>query len=499
MRAEDRSMGPRVRYAPSPTGSPHVGNIRTAIFNWLFARRYGGTFVARLEDTDRDPQRYRPEYISDIVQSLEALGITPDEWWEDEGEYGPYVQSERLQLYRDAAEALIARGMAYRCYCTEERLAEMRAAQQARGEPSGYDRRCRRLTEAERSQYEASGAPFTIRLAVPLEGRTTYNDLVYGEISFENRLVDDQVLLKSNGWPTYHLAVVVDDHAMRITHVIRGEDWQPSTPKQVLIYRALGWEAPEWIHVPLIVGADRKKLGKRHGATQFVEFLREGYLPEALFNFLVLLGWSPGEDREILSRDEIVERFSIEGITKHAAVFDYEKLRWMNGEYIRAAGVARIAALCLPYLVRAGLVDDPPTAAQEAYVAEVVPLVADRLRVLSDIVSAADFFFREPTECDEKGRRKWLSGADALDRLRVVSERVGSVAGALTRDDAERAVDAAAESLGIARGPVIHTVRAAVTGRTVGPGLFELMAVLGKERVLSRLAKAQEWVEAPGS
>lgn len=491
-------MTPRVRYAPSPTGSPHVGNIRTAIFNWLFARKYGGVFVARLEDTDRDPQRYRPEYIGDIEASLRALDIVPDEWWETGGEYGPYVQSERLALYQEAADRLIEMGRAYRCYCTEERLAEMRAAQQARGEPSGYDRRCRGLSAAERARLEASGAPSTVRLAVPLEGKTTYTDLVYGDISFENRLVDDQVLLKSNGWPTYHLAVVVDDHAMAITHVIRGEDWQPSTPKQVLIYEALGWEPPQWVHVPLIVGADRKKLGKRHGATQFIEFVREGYLPEALFNFLVLLGWSPGEDREILSRQEIVERFSVEGITKHPAVFDYEKLRWMNGEYIRAADPARIVALCLPYLVTAGLIDDPPTAAQRAYAEAVIPLVIDRMRVLSDVVSCTDYFFREPSACDEKGRRKWLTGPDASARLRAARGQFEALAGDLTPAAAEAAVERTAQALGVSRGPIIHTIRVAVTGRTVGPGLFELLAVLGKERVLTRLLRAEKWVDAEG-
>ncbi len=487
-------MTARVRYAPSPTGSPHVGNIRTAIFDWLFARKYGGTFVARLEDTDRDPSRYKPEYIDDIEQGLTALGITPDEWWAEPGEVGPYVQSERLPLYQAAADKLIAAGNAYRCYCTEERLAKMREEQQARGVPSGYDRRCRCLSDDERARLDAEDSPYTVRLAVPLEGQTTYTDLVYGEITFENRLVDDQVLLKSNGWPTYHLAVVVDDHEMGITHVIRGEDWQPSTPKQVLLYQALGWEQPQWVHVPLIVGTDRKKLGKRHGATQFVEFIREGYLPEALFNFLVLLGWSPGEDREILARDEVVERFSIEGINRSPAVFDYEKLRWMNGEYIRSADPKRIVELCVPYLVRGGVLDDPPTAEQRAYAEAVIPLVIDRLRVLSDVVSCVDFFFQEPTECDEKGRRKWLTGPDALARLRAVSEAVAAESSDLTPELCERIIDGAAESLGIPRGPVIHTVRAAVTGRTVGPGLFELLSVLGGSRVLARLKTAEEWV-----
>jgi glutamyl-tRNA synthetase len=490
-------MSVRVRYAPSPTGSPHVGNLRTAIFDWLYARRMGGTFVARLEDTDRDPARFKPEYIGDIEESLRFLEIVPDEWWVTGGPYAPYVQSERLERYQQAAEYLISRNLAYRCYCTEERLQKMREEQQARGAPSGYDRRCRRLSVEDRKRYEAQELPSTVRLAVPLEGRTTYHDLVYGEITFENRLIDDQVLLKSNGWPTYHLAVVVDDHEMEITHVLRGEDWQSSTPKQVLLYQAFGWEMPAWIHVPLIVGTDRRKLSKRHGATQLVEFIREGYLPEALFNFLVLLGWSAGEEnREIFTKEEMIQRFGVEGITRHPAIFDYEKLRWMNGEYIRASSPERIAALCLPYLSETGLIGSPPKEEERAYAAKVIPLVMDRLRVLSDVAPLVDFFFKEPQEVEEKGRRKWLSGAEARERLNRAVEAFKAMDGSLTVERAEAVTNALAEAMGIARAPIIHTLRIAVTGRTVGPGLFELLSVLGRERVLLRLERAKKWVTA---
>lgn len=489
-------MSVRVRYAPSPTGTPHVGNIRTAIFNWLFARKAGGVFITRLEDTDRDPERFKPEYIGDIEGSLRFLGIVPDEWWVTGGPYAPYIQSERLETYREAADALIANGAAYRCYCTPERLAEMRAQQQERGAPTGYDRRCRFLSPEERARCESEGLTYTVRLAVPLEGTTTYNDRVYGEITFENKLIDDQVLLKSNGWPTYHLAVVVDDHAMDITHVIRGEDWMPSTPKQILLYQAFGWEQPVWIHVPLIVGPDRKKLSKRHGSTQFMDFIREGYLPEAMFNFLTLLGWSAGEEnREIFSKEEILDRFSLEGITNHPAVFDYDKLRWMNGEYIRSCPHERLTDLCLPYLSRAGLIGDPPSDEERTYAAKVVPLEADRIKVLSEIAPLTEFFFRDPTDPDEKGRRKWLSGADAKERLDRAIQAFSGVHGELTVTRAEEITNQIAESLGIERGPMIHTLRIAATGRTVGPGLFELLAVLGKDRVIRRLERAKEWVQ----
>ncbi len=492
-------MSVRVRYAPSPTGSPHVGNVRTAIYNWLYARKEGGVFIARLEDTDRDPTRFKPEYIQDIEQNLLFLGIEPDEWWRTPGAESDYVQSERLPLYRQAAAELIANGRAYRCYCTEERLKQMREQQQASGAPSGYDRRCRFLSPEDRARYEAEGHSFTVRLAVPLEGKTTYHDLVYGEITFENRLIDDQVLLKSNGWPTYHLAVVVDDHAEGITHVIRGEDWHPSTPKHILIYQAFGWEPPAWVHVPLILGADRKKLSKRHGSTQFIEFMREGYLPEAMFNFLVLLGWSPGEEnRELFSVAEIVARFSLEGISKHAAVFDYDKLRWMNGSYIRAAAASdpeRLAKLCLPYLVEAGLVSDPPGAEEEAYVAQILPLMAERMKLLSEIAPITELFFHAPETAEEKGRRKWLVGSSAMALLERAYEEFASLGDAWTIEAMEAATDRIAASLGIERAPVIHTLRVATTGRTVGPGLFETLSVLGRERVLSRLERAKSWVE----
>jgi len=488
-------MSVRVRYAPSPTGSPHVGNLRTAIFDWLFARNRGGVFLARLEDTDRDPTRYQPESIREIEESLRVLGIEPDEWWVTGGPNAPYVQSERLERYRQVAEELIAGGHAYRCYCTEERLAGMRAEQQARGVPTGYDRRCRYLSAEDRARYEAEGTASVVRLALPREGTITCRDIVYGEITFEFKRLDDPVLLKANGWPTYHLAAAVDDHDTHITHVIRGEEWLSSFPKHLFLYQALGWEPPQWVHTPLIVGTDRKKLSKRHGATQFMDFIRQGYLPEAMFNFIVLLGWSPGEEqRELFTREELIERFSLEGISNHPAIFDYEKLRWMNGEYIRASKPERIVDLCLPHLSAAGLISAPPTEEEKAYAAKVVPLVIDRLRTLSEVGPLTEFFFQEPQEPEEKGRRKWLTDPEAAERLRRAADAFAALDGELTIESAEAATNAVAESLGVERGPVIHTLRVATTGRTVGPGLFETLAVLGRERILSRLERARDWI-----
>lgn len=481
-------MAVRVRYAPSPTGAPHVGNLRTAVFDWLAARKYGGEFIARLEDTDRDPARYRPEHIGEIEESLDWLGITPDEWWVSGGPSGPYVQSERLHLYREAADRLIGMRMAYKCFCTEERLAEMRRAQQRSGAPTGYDRRCRGLSDEDVARAEADGLPHTVRLAVPLEGRTEYTDLVYGRVTCENRHVDDQVLLKSNGWPTYHLAVVVDDHHMRITHAIRGEDWMPSTPKHVMIYEALGWEQPVWVHIPLTLGTDRKKLSKRHGSTQFTDFMRGGYLPEAMFNFMVLLGWSAGEEnRELMSVDEIVERFTLEGISKTPAVFDYDKLRWMNGEHIRRCDLSRLADLCKPYIPGAD-------AADREYLITVLSLVRERMRLLTEASDLVGFFLRDPEAPAPEGQRKWLTGPEAARRLSLTASAVADAPDPWNSQAAEASINRVAEEMATPRAPVIHTTRVAVSGQTVGPGIFQMLEVMGRERVLRRLRRALEWV-----
>ncbi len=485
----------RVRYAPSPTGSPHVGNLRTAIYDWLLARKEGGEFIARLEDTDRDPARYKPEYIQDIERSLRFLGIEPDEWWVSGGPRAPYVQSERLDRYREVANLLIDKSHAYRCFCTEERLKQMREQQQTKGHSTGYDRLCRNLTEEDSKRSLGEGLSFVIRLAIPLEGTAQVEDAVYGHVEFDYRGQDDPVLLKSNGWPTYHLAAMVDDHDTGITHVIRGEDWLSSAPKHVFLFEAMGWEPPIFAHVPLIVGTDKKKLSKRHGSTTFTEFIEQGYLPEALFNFLVLLGWSPGEaDRELFSREEIVERFGLGGISSHPAVFDYDKLRWMNGEYIRACSIDRLVELCLPYLEGFGLVSNPPSEEERAFVTKVIPLVSERIKLLSEVAPYTEFLFREPTEPEEKGRRKWLTGDRANDILTQAVRWFGMARDDLTEEGAELATDNIATTLGIERGPVIHTLRMAVTGRTVGPGLFETLAVLGKQRILARLERAKSWV-----
>ncbi|MDH7481740.1 MAG: glutamate--tRNA ligase [Armatimonadota bacterium] len=476
----------KVRFPPSPTGFVHIGNIRTALFNWLFARHSGGKFVLRIEDTDR--ARLVPGAEEEIFESLRWIGLAWDEGPIVGGAYGPYVQSERLEIYKRYAEELLEKGAAYYCFCTPERLEQMRKEQEARKEPTGYDRACAALTADEVRARLEKGIPAVIRFRVPDTGQTTIQDLVRGEITFENRLLDDFVIIKSDGYPTYHFASVVDDHEMRITHVIRGEEWISSTPKHVLMYQAFGWEPPQFAHTTSILGPDRTRLSKRHGAMRFLEYREKGFLPEAMVNYMALLGWSSGEDRDLYTISELIERFSIEGIVRNPAIFDIQKLEWMNGEYIRKADLGRIADLCIPFLRQAGFFPENPTVEDGAYLREVVNLVRDRLKYLAQIVEFADFFFMSELSYEEKGVEKWL-------RQDYVKELLCKMLPAMreipewTTELIEETARKVGEEMGLSGGSVIHPLRMAVTGRTVGPSLFETMRVLGRERVISRLSQ----------
>ncbi len=482
--------------------------MRTALYNWLFARKDGGTFIARLEDTDRNPERYVPEGIYDIEASLRFLGALPDEWWVTGGPDAPYVQSQRLECYKAAAERMIADGTAYRCYCTRDRLEAMRAAQQTQGGQTGYDRHCREPGQREklrleRLENEGAEPGFVVRLAMPLDGVTVLHDIVRGDISYENGLQDDQVLLKSDGFPTYFLAAPVDDHESRITHIIRGDDWLSSAPKLIQVFNALGWEAPKFAHPPLIVGPDNKKLSKRHGATQFHWFMEQGYLPEAIFNFLVLLGWSAGsENREIFSIPELIERFTLEGMSQSPAVFDYEKLKWMNGHYIRQSEPGRIVGMCLPYLRRAGLIADAPgvdaTAAEKDsyrtdvldYVRRVISLEIERMKVLTEVTDLVGFFFKQldyPNGYDEKATAKWMSVTHLKPMLEAELNGFAQLS-EWNPEGIESVVREVADKLQVKFAEVIHPTRVAATGQTVGPGLFETLWALGRDRTVQRLS-----------
>lgn len=481
-------MKPRVRFAPSPTGSPHIGNIRTAVFDYLFARHTGGTFILRIEDTDRT--RYVEGSLEEIMSSLRWLGMQWDEGPEAGGDYGPYFQSERLEHYHKHAQQLIEQGRAYYCYCTRERLEELRKSQEAARQPIGYDRRCRELTPGQREELARQNPNPVVRFKMRLEGRTEFDDVVRGRVGFDNALQDDFVAVKADGFPTYHFASVVDDHLMQITHVIRGEEWLSSAPKHIQLYEAFGWTPPVWVHPPLILDTSGRKLSKRSGvSTSVADYIRDGYLPDAMLNFLATMGWSSGEDRKLYSREELIEKFSLEGIVNHPAVYDIARLNDLQGEYVRMMSVERLADMLLPYMQAAGLAGGAPSPEDLDYLRRVTGLIQPRIVLLKDAPAMTEFFYRDDFEYEEKGARKYLAKDTTPALLKSVTERLSTL-DEWTVESIESAVREAGAALGLEGGHVIHPVRMAVTGRTVGPGLFELMEVIGKERVLARIERA---------
>ena len=469
----------RVRYAPSPTGYPHVGNIRTALFNWLFARHSGGKFIVRVEDTD--VARTVEGAVDTILNSLRWLGMDWDE--------GPYYQSKRLELYHEAAERLVAQGDAYYCYCPSERLKEMRTEQQRRKQPPGYDRRCRNLTDEKRAQREAEGVALVVRFKTPLSGQTKFNDLIWGEVAFKHSTIDDFVLLKSDGYPTYHLANVVDDHLMEITHVLRAEEWLSSTPRHLLLYQALGFEPPQFAHLPMILGSDRAKLSKRHGAVSITEYREQGYLPETMVNFLALLGWSLDDKTELLSCEELVRNFSLERVSRTAAVFNPDKLNWMNGVYIRSLTADRFYQAAEPYLMG----DEAAAKAvisNEGYVREILPLVQERARTLAEVVELTRFFFVDELEYDPALLiAKKMDRESTVQALEIAKQRL-EPSEAFDEESLEAILRPLAEELGLKTGQLFGVLRVAVTGLTAAPPLFQTMSVLGKERCLKRVETA---------
>jgi len=477
----------RVRFAPSPTGYPHVGNIRTALFNWLFARHQGGSFIVRIEDTD--VTRKVKGAVKAILDSLQWLGLDWDEGPEVGGKYGPYMQSERLDMYGETAERLIEQGNAYYCYCSPQRLEEMRAEQIKRKQPPGYDRHCRDLTAEERAKKEAEGITPVVRFKTPLEGQTRFKDLIYGDVVFEHSTIDDFILLKSDGYPTYHLANVVDDHAMEVSHVIRADEWLSSTPRHLLLYRALGLEPPQFIHHPMILGPDRSKLSKRHGAVSVIQYREEGYLPEAMVNFLALLGWSLDDKTEILSRQELVDNFSLERIGKTGAIFNREKLDWMNGVYIRNLTADEFFEAAQPYLMLDEAAGKALIASEE-YVKAALPLVQERARTLAEVAELTRFFFVD--QLDYKPELlvgKNMDVKSTLAALKAAQQKLTPLS-AFDADSLEGVLRPLAAELGLKTGQLFGALRVAVTGRTAAPPLFVTMAVLGKERCLKRIEAA---------
>jgi glutamyl-tRNA synthetase len=487
----------RVRFAPSPTGPFHVGGARTLLLNWLFARRRGGQFILRIEDTDR--ARFQEEALQDLLASMRWLGLDWDEGPEVGGPYAPYFQSQRTAIYQEHAQKLLEAGSAYKCFCSRERLDAMREEQQRRGQASGYDRCCRDLTPSEQARQEAQGIAPTIRLKAPITGETTFEDYLRGRISVKNSQLEDLILVKSDGFPTYHLAHLVDDHIMQISHVMRAEEWIPSTAYHVLIYQAFGWTPPVFVHLPDILSPDGKgKMSKRKiiaadGRDRPVavrEFREAGYLPEALFNFLALTGWSYDDKTELLTRDQMVSHFDLDHISRSGAKFGYDKLDWMNGQYIRMLDASDLARRILPFLRNAGLPADLTTAERMA------PLIRERMVKLSDAVGLTDFLFAEHLSYD--ARQLIPKGMTAAQASRVLTESQQVLQSVPRLDEAtvEPMLRAKADEMGLKAKQFFGTLRIATTGREVSPPLLGTLEIMGRDKVLARIARAQEMLAA---
>lgn len=477
-------MSVRVRFAPSPTGPLHIGGARSALFNWLLARRYGGQFLVRIEDTDLE--RSSRESEENILNALRWLGIDWDEGIAVGGPNGPYRQTERLEKYRQVARQLLEQGHAYHCYCTEEELAAEREALMAKGELPRYTGRCRNLCAEDKARLEAAGRKPVLRFKVPADRIITIDDHVRGHVEFESNGIGDFIIMKSDNIPTYNFAVVVDDHDMNITHVVRAEEHLSNTPRQILLYDALGWQKPEFAHISLILGKDRAKMSKRHGATSIEQYQKLGYLPEALVNFLALLGWSPGGEEEILTLEEIKRQFSLDRVAKNPAVFDIDKLNWLNGHYIRQCSIERLTKLAIPYLQEAGYLEQEVSPEKFAWLEKLVALTQPYLSYMAEITSHVEPFFREQVAPVDEEARQILAGEQVPLVMNTAIELI-SAAEELTEESIKPLLKAVGKQTGLKGKFVFMPLRVALIGKPHGPELHQIIAVLGKERTIARL------------
>ncbi len=504
-----KAMNIRDRYAPSPTGLQHIGGIRTALFNYLFARSQNsgeGKFILRLEDTDRT--RSEDCYVQNLYDTFSWLGIKWNEGPDIGGAFAPYIQSERSELYKKYAQELLDKGRAYYCFCTAERIEKVRLEREAaKSSESGYDRLCREIDPKEAAKRAAAGEPCTVRLKIPLNAAngekdtTRFHDHLLGDIEWKNSDINpDPVLLKTDGFPTYHLANVVDDHLMEITHVLRAQEWLASTPLHVIMYDAFGWTPPEFCHLPMVMGQDGKKLSKRHGATSIDEFRKQGYLPEALLNYVALLGASYEEGKELYNLNELAASFSLDKLNKAPAVFDYKKLEWFNGQYIRMKTDEELAELCLPHAKAAGLFGDTesdPSPRQKEIFTAAMPLVKERLIFLNEVPGKIAYLFNEPEiPAAEEFIPKKASLADAIELLRAAYEFVKPLAETQNDEQAENLIKAEAEKRGVKLGDLMMPLRVAITGSRVSPPLFGSLRILGAEQSQARVKRALDKTSA---
>lgn len=477
---------PRVRFAPSPTGYLHVGGLRTALYNYLFAKRYNGKFILRIEDTDRN--RLVEGAVEKLIDSLKWCGLEYDEGPGKDGGFGPYIQSERLAIYKEHVDKLIEKGHAYYCFCTPERLEALRNEQQKLKLPQAkYDKHCLSLSKDEVAKNLAAGLPYVVRLNVPADLKIQIKDIVRGDVDFDSSVVDDQVLLKSDGYPTYHLANVVDDYLMGITHVIRGEEWLSSTPKHVLLYDFFGWRRPQFAHLPLLLNPDKSKLSKRQGDVAVEDYRDKGYLQEALVNFVALLGWTAGDDQEFYYINELTEKFSLERVNKAGAVFNVEKLNWLNAEHLRKKTKEEILAMLKTEILNSEFKDIQFT---DEFLNLVIEAMIERVSFAKEFLTKADYLFKDVTAYeDETVKKRWKE--DSAELLKKYADKVAAIANP-AKEDYELALHQVAEENNTGNGKIIHPLRLAVSGVGGGPGVFDICRIVGKEETIKRINKAIE-------
>lgn len=482
----------RVRFAPSPTGYLHIGGLRTALYNYLFAKKNNGKFILRIEDTDQT--RLVEGAIENLIDSLHWAGVEYDEgvFVEDhkvvqKGEYGPYIQSQRLDIYKKYVDELIENGYAYYCFCSKERLDQIRDEQKIKGLVPKYDGLCRSIPLEEAKERVANGEEHVVRLKLPHDRDIKFYDIVRGDIVINTNDIDDQVLLKSDGFPTYHMAVVVDDHLMGITHIVRGEEWLPSTPKHVFLYEAFGWKKPEYVHLPTVLNKDRKKLSKRQGDVSVDDFKGKGYLPEGLINYLALVGWSPEDNEEILTMDEMVEKFSFDRVSKTGGIFDKDKLDWVNGHYIRSSSIERITDLAIPYLIEAGYIDEKFAVENREWVEILVDTVKESISYMSEMPEKVKFVFDDEIEIEEEAQ-ELLQGEQVPQLFNGIIDELNTIE-EIDMEYSKTFMKTIQKATGIKGKNLYMPTRAVITGNVHGPEMVNIIYLLGKDKIIKRVEK----------
>lgn len=489
----------KVRFAPSPTGYLHIGGLRTALYNYLFAKKNGGTFILRIEDTDQT--RFVEGAIENLINALKWSGVEYDEgvFIEDgevveKGPNGPYIQSNRLPMYKEVVDKLIESGDAYYCFCTKDRLDKLREEQKIKGQVPKYDGLCRSISLEDAKARVAAGEEHVVRLKLPRNVDIHFKDLVKGDITINSDDMDDQVLIKSDGFPTYHMAVVVDDHDMEVTHIVRGEEWLPSTPKHVYLYEVLGWEKPEFIHLPTVLNSDRKKLSKRQGDVSVEDFRESGYLPDALINYLALVGWSPDDNQEIMTMDEMIEKFSFDRVSKTGGIFDKKKLDWVNAHYIKEKDDADLLELVKPYLIEAGLIDEAFVEPHREWLLILMNTIKEGMSTLKEAPEKAAFVFEEMPEITDENLLEILSGEQVPELIAALEEEVGAME-EVDLESAKGLMKKIQKSTGIKGKNLFMPTRILITGMEHGPELANIIYLLGKEKILNRLEQSKKYVK----